>query len=273
MKNIIITVAPLAQHVYDKITRFPTAAELAGEIIGCHNAGAAVCHLHVIDENGNPTKDTSFFEEVLGRVRKECDIIMQSSTGGLSDLDLDERSICVGVPGVEMASLNMGTCNINDMPYVNTAADVRYWSQKMNRHNVKPELVFFEPGMLTIMNRTEELSIREPYVINLALGFSNTLPSSAENLLFMVSKMPPRVEWSVTSHHSQDLSMQALAVMLGGNVRLGFEDSFYLRPGEKAKNNIELVQEAKKMLDLLGKKTASPEETRKRYGITKSTIL
>lgn len=265
---VIITVAPLAQHYYDEVNHFPTADELAAEIVACHRAGAAVCHLHIIDERGYPTFDSSFYESVLTRVREESDIIMQSSTGGISTLSRDERSVSVGVPGVEMASLNMGSCDLGETAYVNTPADVRYWAEKMQRHGVKPEMVFFEPGMFGMINRLDADKLTQgPPVVNLALGFVGALPATPENLLFMHTKLPAGAEWSVTVHHARDLSLQAVALSLGGNVRVGFEDSVYLTPQRRAADNTELVAAAHQLIRLLGKEVATPDEARQRYGM------
>lgn len=264
----ILTVAPLAQHYYDEVTTFPTASGLAAEIVACHRAGAAVCHLHVIDERGYPTFDSSFFEEVLARVRDESDIVMQSSTGGVSSLSRDERSVSVGVPGMEMASLNMGSCDLGETAYVNTPADVRYWAEKMQRHGVKPEMVFFEPGMFGMLDRLRAEGLADgPPVVNLALGFVGALPASPENLLFMHSKLPAGAEWSVTAHHARDLSLQAVALSLGGNLRVGFEDSVYRTPRHRAADNAELVAAARDLAALLGRDLATPAEARERYGM------
>lgn len=267
-EKVIITVAPLAQRYYDEVDGFPTAKELAKEIIQSCHAGASVCHLHVIDDKGEPTFDTSFFEEVLKHVRSGCDIIMQGSTGGISDLSLDERSVSVEVEGVEMASLNMGSCDVGETAYINRPGDVRYWAEKMKKNNVKPEMVFFEPGMIREHSMLQEKGlIDKPYVANIALGFPNTLAATPKNLLFMSELLPDNIHWLLTTHHNKDFSLQAMAVTLAGHVRVGFEDSFYLSPDKRAKNNPELVRQAAEMINLLGREVAKPSQTRQMYGL------
>jgi len=201
-------------------------------------------------------------------IRDKCDIIIQGSTGGISDLTRDERSVSVEVPEVEMGSLNMGSCNVGEQAYINTPGDVEYWAQKMQKNNVLPEMTFFEPGMMTLIKRLFDKGIiKHPLVVNLALGFPGTLPATPDNIMFMVRQLPEDTVWTLTPHHATDYSLHALSVALGGNVRVGFEDSMYLVPGKKASNNVELVAKARELIELLGRVVANPAETRQMYGI------
>lgn len=268
MSKVAITVAPLAQAYYDDVERFPTCEQLAQEVYECWQAGASVVHLHVIDEKGKATVDTSNFQETVRLIRAKCDIIVQGSTGGVSNLTRDERSVSVEVPQVEMGSLNMGSCNVGEQAYINTPADVEYWAEKMRKHNVLPEMTFFEPGMMTMIDRLlDKRIIKHPLVVNLALGFPGTLPATPENITFMARQLPKQAVWTLTPHHAADYSLHALSVALGGNVRVGFEDSMFLAPNRKAANNVELVAKARDLIELLGRQAASPADTRQMYGI------
>lgn len=270
MSEVAITVAPLAQAYYDDVDQFPTPERLAQEVVECCRAGASVVHLHVIDERGNATVDTSNFQKVVRMIRAECDVIIQGSTGGISELTRDERSVSVEVPEVQMGSLNMGSCNVGEQAYINTPGDVEYWAQKMLDNNVVAELEFFEPGMTLMMDRLLEKDlIKRPLVANLALGFPGTLPATAENILFMLRRLPADVVWMLTPHHAPDFSLHAVAIALGGNIRVGFEDSMYLAPEEKASNNVELVVKARELIEQLGRAVATPARTRQMYGIRK----
>jgi 3-keto-5-aminohexanoate cleavage enzyme len=268
MIKAAITVAPLAQAYYDNVDSFPSPEGLAQEVYECCQAGASVVHLHVIDGQGNPTVDTSNFKDTVRMIRAKCDIIIQGSTGGISDLTRDERSVSVEVPEVEMGSLNMGSCNVGEQAYINTPGDVEYWAEKMRKNNVLPEMTFFEPGMMTLINRLLDKGIvKHPIVANLALGFPGTLPATADNIMFMVRQLPEDAVWTLTPHHAENYNLHALSVALGGNVRVGFEDSMYLAPGKKASNNIELVAKARELIEQLGRTVAGPGETRQMYGI------
>ena len=269
MNEVAITVAPLAQSYYDDVRSFPTPERLAQEIVECHQAGASVVHLHVIDDQGRATVDTANFRKTVRLVRDRCDIIFQGSTGGVSDLTRDERSVSVEIPQVEMGSLNMGSCNVGEQAYINTPGDVEYWARKMREHGVIPEMTFFEPGMMTMIDRLLEAGLlARPLVVNLALGFPGTLPATPDNILFMARRLPENTVWMLTPHHAQDFSLHALSVALGGNVRVGFEDSMYLAPSKKAANNVELVAKAHDLIEHLGRRVATPAQTRKMYGLT-----
>ncbi|OHB74264.1 MAG: hypothetical protein A2Z25_03160 [Planctomycetes bacterium RBG_16_55_9] len=268
MTNVAITVAPLAQAYYDEVHSFPTPERLAQEIVECWQAGASVVHLHVIDEQGKATVDTSNFRRTVRMIRAKCDIIIQGSTGGVSDLTRDERSVSVEVPDVETGSLNMGSCNVGERAYINTPGDVEYWAEKMRKNNVLPEMTFFEPGMMTMIVRLLDKGfVKHPFVVNLALGFPGALSATPEIISFMAGRLPRETVWTLTPHHAADYSLHALSVALGGNVRVGFEDSMYLAPGQKASNNVELVAKARELIELLGRTVASPAETRQMYGI------
>ncbi len=268
MDTVVITVAPLAQTYYDEVDSFPTPERLAQEIYDCYRAGASVVHLHVIDEKGRATVDTSNFRKTVDMVRDRCDIIVQGSTGGVSDLTRDERSVSVEVPMVEMGSLNMGSCNVGDLAYINTPGDVEFWAEKMRKHGVIPEMNFFEPGMMTMIDRLLNKGLVDhPLVVNLAVGFPGTLPALPENILFMARQLPENTLWTLTPHHVTDFGVHALSVALGGNVRVGFEDSMYLAPGKRASDNVELVAQARELVQMLGRTVATPEETRRLYGI------
>jgi 3-keto-5-aminohexanoate cleavage enzyme len=268
MTKVAITVAPLAQTYYDNVDSFPTPERLAQEIYECCQAGASVVHLHVIDEQGNATIDTSNFQKTVRMIRDKCDIIIQGSTGGISDLTRDQRSVSVEVQEVEMGSLNMGTCNVGEQAYINTPGDVEFWAEKMLKNNVLPELELFEPGMITMIDRLlEKELIKYPLVANFALGFPGTLPATPDSILFMVGKLPENTVWTLTPHHAADYSLHALSVALGGNIRVGFEDSMYLAPGKKASNNVELAAKASELIEQLGRSVASPAQTRQMFGI------
>jgi 3-keto-5-aminohexanoate cleavage enzyme len=268
MTKVTITVAPLAQTYYDDVDSFPTPERLAHEVYECWKAGASVVHLHVIDEQGNATIDTSNFQKTVRMIKDKCDIIIQGSTGGISDLTRDQRSVSVEVPEIEMGSLNMGSCNVGEQAYINTPGDVEFWAEKMSKNKVLPELELFEPGMMTMIDRLlEKELIKYPLAANLALGFPGTLPATPDSILFMVGKLPENTVWTLTPHHAADYSLHALSVALGGNVRVGFEDSMYLAPRKKASNNVELVAKASEIIEQLGRSVASPAQTRKMFGI------
>ena len=165
-----------------------TPEEVAGEVVDCARAGASMVHLHVRDSQGEQTEDITDFSRTLDLVRDSSDIIIQGSTGGLSELSLEERCVALNDPRVEVASLNMGSVNFSEDVYINRLPDIRYWARRMKETNVIPELEIFEAGMLTAVTKLlEERVLKPPYAFGFCLGFRWALPADANSLFFLKS--------------------------------------------------------------------------------------
>ncbi len=262
--RVAIGVAPVD---YRDTSGFPTEQQLADDIVECCRAGASVVHFHVTDARGRPTLDTSFFHQVVRIVHDRCDIIIEGSTGGVGST-VEERSVALTVPGVEMASLNMGSCNLFGRAYVNAPEEVRAWAQRMRERKIVPDCCFFDGGFFTMLDwlAERELTI-QPCIAGLCLGFPNALPATVENLVFMKSKLPDRAMWTLVQHGYRDFSLLAAAIACGGNIRVGFEDSPWLAPDQKARCNRELVEKARALIQHLGHSVATPAEMRRRFGL------
>ena len=181
MRKIIVTVAPVC-HVGKEIpagSRNPlTPEEIAADVIECYKAGACQVHLHTRDINGNPTFELDVFRRTIGMIRKETDMIIQGSTGGLSTLSLEERCVSLNVPEVEIASLNMGSVNFGETVYVNTNPDLRYWAQRQKDADVVPEMELFDLSHVECCSRlADEGVIRRPLHYNYCVG-----PGACSNL-------------------------------------------------------------------------------------------
>ncbi len=209
-------------------------------VVDCTRAGASMVHLHVRDAAGQQTAELEAFSYTLDLIRKESDIIIQGSTGGLADLSLEERCVAVDEPRVEVASLNMGSANIKETVYINTLPDIRYWAGRMRQNRVVPELEIFEAGMIpAAFHLIREEAITPPYYFNVCLGFHHALPADPTSLFFLKSMIPPESPWGLVHDGMTDLSLLAAAIGLGATiVRVGFEDSIFFAPGEKASNRI-----------------------------------
>ncbi len=125
-RKIIVAVAPVGKDLETPSMNPLTPEEVAREVIDCTRAGASFVHLHVRDDNGNQTEELTHFSRTLDLIRKESDIIIQGSTGGLSELSLQERCVALNDRRVEVASLNMGSVNFGEDVYINRLPDIRF---------------------------------------------------------------------------------------------------------------------------------------------------
>jgi 3-keto-5-aminohexanoate cleavage enzyme len=229
--------------------------------------------LHVRDDKGNQTEDLTLFSRTLDLIRDASDIIIQGSTGGLSELSLEERCVALNDPRVEVASLNMGSVNFSEEVYINRLPDIRYWARRMEETNVIPELEIFEAGMLTAVTKLlEEKVLKPPLAFGFCLGFHWALPADPNSLFFLRSSLTEPASWGVVHDGMQDFSLLATAIGMGAAaIRVGFEDSVYFAPGKAAATNAELVEKIVSLVRQIGYEVATPTEARELMGLKKMT--
>ncbi len=268
-EKIIVAVAPVGTNIAPPSINPMTSAEVAGEVVACSRAGAAMVHLHVRDESGDPTGDLTAFGRTLDLIRASSDIVIQGSTGGLSTLSLEERCVALNDPRVAVASLNMGSVNFGEEVYINRMPDIRYWARRMHACRVVPELEIFESGMLAAAEQLiAEGVLKPPYYANLPLGAHWALPADPRSIFFITSMLPSGVRWSVVHDGMRDLSLLATAIGMGASaVRVGFEDSVWYAPGQAARTNAELVGRVVALIAQMGGAVASPDEARQILGV------
>ena len=263
--------APVGKNI-EPPAKNPLAPEaVAAEVVDCSRAGASFVHLHVRDDKGEQTEDLNYFSRTLDLIRESSDIIIQGSTGGLSELSLEERCVALDDPRVEVASLNMGSVNFSEDVYINRLPDIRYWARRMEEVNVVPELEIFEAGMLTAVAKlVEENVLKPPFTYGFPLGFHYALPANPNSLFFLISSLPVPAPWGVVHESMQDFSLLATAIAMGAAaVRVGFEDSIYYAPGKAAATNVVLVEKIVSLIHQIGYEVATPVEARKILGLKK----
>jgi 3-keto-5-aminohexanoate cleavage enzyme len=264
-KKIIVGVAPVGVDIESPSVNPISPEDVAREVVACSKAGAGMVHLHVRDGSGNQTEDLTVFSKTLELIRKDSDIIIQGSTGGLSSLTLEQRCVSLNDPRVEVASLNMGSANFGEQVYINTLPDIRYWARRMAEQEIVPELEVFEGGMMENMPiLAREKMLSGPFYYNFCLGFPGALPARPASLFLLCSALPPNTPWGLVHHHMKDFSCIALGVGMGASlIRVGFEDSVYFAPGEPATTNVVLVEKAVSFVRAMGCDVATPLEARK----------
>lgn len=275
-RKIVVTVAPVC-HVGKPVpagSKNPlTPEEIAADVAACAAEGASMVHLHVRDLTGEQTFDLTHFSRTLDLIASRSDIVIQGSTGGLSTLSLEERSVCLNEPRVEVASLNMGSVNFGESVYVNTLPEIRYWAARMREAKVVPEMELFDLSMVeTCTKLADEGVLDRPMHYNFCLGTgtASNLSDTPRNLGYMVSLMEPGADWGLNNDSMKDLHMLGCAISMGASVvRVGFEDSFCYEPGKTAPNNAFLVRKLVELVRALGCEPAIPAEARTIFGIDK----
>jgi 3-keto-5-aminohexanoate cleavage enzyme len=251
--------------------------EIARAARECADAGAAIVHIHARDEQGRPCGSREKFEEILAAVRGVCpDIIVNLSTGGGTDLTVEERVSCLDAEP-EMASLNMGTLmrqsgpNAGE-PFVNMSADIEAWAARMKALRIKPEMECYSQSMYRdVRNLIAKDLVEPPCYVNFVLGMKHqgAVEASPEQLVSMLQFLPETAYFNVTATGAAQLPLTTMGMVLGGAVRVGLEDNVYYRKGEPARSNAQLVERAVRIARELTLEPATPDEARAILGVAK----
>jgi 3-keto-5-aminohexanoate cleavage enzyme len=244
-------------------------AEIAREAKSAYDAGAALIHLHVREDDGTPTQNKERFAACKTAILEVCpEAIVQVSTGGAVGMSNEERLQPLQLYP-EMATLDCGTCNFGgDEIFVNTENMIGDFANKMNEYGVKPELEVFDKGMIDMALRWHKKgAIKAPLHFDFVMGVNGGISAKARDLVFMVESIPPGSTWTVAGMGKNQFAMAALGIVMGGHVRVGFEDNVYLSKGVLAKSNGELVAKVVRLALELGREIATPQEAREILGL------
>ncbi len=243
-----------------------TPAEIADAAVEAHRAGAAIAHIHVRDpESGAPSSRLELFAEVLDRIRSRCDMLVNLTTSGLhvTGQDALEQRLAPVQLRPDLCSLDIGSLNFRDRLFANPPDFGEEAARRMQAAGVKPEIEVFDVGHIDqALDLIGRGLIEPPPYFQLCMGVKWGIPATPENLLFMRSKLPADAQWSVLGVGAAQWTMVALGVLLGGHVRVGFEDNLYLRKGVLARNNAEMVEQAVRIAQALQREVATPAEAR-----------
>lgn len=259
MKNkVIISVAPVAGPD-------PLIPELLAEDVAkCIDLGAGMCHLHSKTREGKLTPDISVISEAFDRIREKKDVVVQVSTGGISDMDIVERCYPLNYRGAESASLNGGSTNLGEAVYRNSFDDIRYCAKQCYEKKILPEIEVFDIGMLhNIQLVREEQPFSDPVLFNLVFGHKGGMQPTIEALTAFRSFVPKDCLWGVTHYGRDNWSFLAAAIAMGATVvRIGFEDSRWITEGQIAEYNYQLVDHLARLIRAMDMEPASPSEAR-----------
>ena len=277
-----------------------TPAEQVISAVEAFNAGASVIHIHGRNpESGMPDHDARFIADAVAPVKQQCPgVIINVSTGGSAkryDGDhLFEKSPKESVAGrvaviadlakspetkPDLASFNAGSPVIDiysrsqkdwllKFVMVHTFNDMAYMAEVMRDSGVKPEFECYDVGMISNVLTLKELGyVTGPLYFQCVMGVMGCIPATPDNLLHMVRQVPSEYPWSVCAVGAAEYPMVNMGLILGGNVRVGFEDNIYVGPGVRARSNAEMVEKAVRMAKELGREIASPAEAREILGL------
>ena len=249
-----------------------TPAEIEEDVRRCRDAGAAMVHLHARDTDGAPTYRKEAYQEILRRVQRSCpDIILCVSCSGRAHKTFEERSDvleCVN-PAPEMASLTLGSMNFANVESVNSPGMIKSLAARMLERGIVPEWEVFDLGMLEYSHYLISRGIvRPPYYCNILLGSLCTLGASAFNLAAMVRALPPGVTWAAAGIGQFQFQTNAMAITMGGHVRVGLEDNlWYDSERTRPASNPDLIARLVALARACGREIASPEEARRMIGL------
>jgi len=250
-----------------------TVEEIVREAKSAVDAGAAIVHLHVREDDGTPTQSRARFQECEDAIYKACpNVILIPSTGGAVGMTPDERLQSTDTtPIPEMATLDCGTCNFGDEIFDNTMPTMRAFGKRMIERGIKPEYECFEMGHLdTILTMARKGEVPgAPMQFNFVLGVPGCTPATADNLAWLVKNIPAGSTWTATGIGRHAFTLAAVAIVMGGNVRVGFEDNLNLAKGVPAKSNGELVAKVVRLANELGRPVATSDEAREILGLRK----
>lgn len=269
--SVAITGAELSKKEHPGLPTTP--AEQAQAAKECVDAGAAIIHLHVRDDQGKPSQEVGHFKRSVEAIHRACKVrpILQFSTGGAVGEAMDRRIAPLALRP-EMASFNLGTINFGDEIFANTFPDMRELAKAFKQHEVIPELETYDLGHLANLKRlVKEGVLTAPFHVQFVLGVPGALQGDAfRDLAPLVTQLPENSTWAVAGIGRFELPLALVAIATGGHVRVGLEDNIYFKRGELAKSNAQLVERVVSMARLFGREIATPSEARKLLGLRES---
>ena len=274
MEKLIITAA-LTGGIHGKEAN-PALPEQPDEIIRdavrCHEAGAAVVHLHARDRAGKGVADARIFREMNEGIRARCGVIIQNTTGG-PGLPIVERITSLDA-APEMASLNMGSVVFfhegRELPFINLRSEIEAFAAAMLERGIKPEMEVYNPTMFgEVDNLIKRGLLSKPYYINFVMGVGGMggFPGTMKNLAMMIDTLPAGAVFNVSGIGRAQLPMNTMAILAGGHARTGLEDCVMYGRGEPAKSNAQLVERVARLARELGREIATPDEARSILGM------
>jgi 3-keto-5-aminohexanoate cleavage enzyme len=249
-----------------------TPEEQAAEALACFEAGARIIHLHVRDDEGNPTQSLERFEAAITAIKSAVpEIIVQISTGGAVGEDFEKRlaPLCLKP---EMATLNAGSLNFGNDVFINRPPDIVRLAEAFKEYQVVPEVEVYESGMIDYVAKLINKGVitHSPLHIQFVLGVPGGMNGSPKNVVYMayhLKELIPSATWAVAGIGQYHIPASLTAMVMGGHIRVGFEDNIYYHKGVLAESNAQLVARMARIAAEIGRPLATPAQAREILGL------
>ena len=258
-----------------------TPEEIGEEAKRAADAGAAIVHIHARNPQGGPEWSVETFAEIFHEVRARTDAIINFSTGAVG-IPAEERVAHIRELRPEMAALNMGSMNYaiysekkkafyHDHVFANPFSDIQFFLETMKSAGVRPEMECFDAGHIGNTRPLIDMGVLDaPYQFSLIMGVLGGIPGTTRHLVDQVDSLPQGSHWQVIGIGLNQWPLVASAIAIGGNVRVGLEDNFYVEQGKMAKSNGDLVEKACRLAHDLGREVATIAEARAQLELSPS---
>lgn len=248
--------------------------EIVADAKRCWEAGASIIHVHAREADGTPTHRGEIYRDLFLRIREACPGLMISgSSSGRRVSELEKRAeVLEPVPGFhpDFASLTLGSLNFRSGASVNAPETIQGLARAMRERGIVPELEMFDFGMVDYAHHLiKEDVLTAPLYGNILLGSLGTLSATPYNLAAMVRNLPEGMTWSATGIGRFQFQVNALALSMGGHVRVGLEDNLWYDDARTQQaSNPGLIDRIVRLAHALGREIASPDEARAMIGMS-----
>ena len=248
-----------------------TPVEIADEARRAYDAGAAIVHVHARTDEGLPSWDADVFRRIKEETQARCPVILNWSTGGAGPMTSRVKHL---ETRPHIAALNMGSMNYAkwkpeekkfafNFVFSNSFDDIIGFARAIKAAGAKPELECFDTGHTASHQVLAELGLLEqPYHFSFIMGVLGGIPATTRHLTFQASNIPDYARWKVIGISREQWPLAMAALSLGGDIRVGLEDNFYLPGGEMARSNGDLCAAAVELIRLSGREPATVDEAR-----------
>jgi uncharacterized protein (DUF849 family) len=294
-RKVIITCAITGSiHTPSMSPHLPiTAGQISESALGAAAAGAAIVHLHARDPvNGRPVQTPEAFQPFLRTIHEASDVVLNLTTGGAPTMPITERVRPAAHFKPEVASLNMGSMNFglfpmlnrytefvhdwerpflqssDDLNFRNTFRDIEYALQECGEGGTRFEFECYDTSHLyNLAHFVDRGAIKPPFFVQTVFGILGGIGQHPDDVSHM-KRTADRLFgndlcWSVLGVGRGQMQIASLAIAMGGHVRVGLEDSLWIKPGRLARTNAEQVENVRRIIEELGMAVATPDDARK----------